>query len=233
MKSFVVSIVILLGGALVAGSILGANLDFVRDLRLASGGERTKEDDILRNRLQFAVSPSRSEQARSKGDLAAPIKIVEFSDFECTFCRGLHPTLSRLLEEYPDVVQWEYRHLPLVIHINARDAALAAECVGDLAGNDAFWEYAEILFENQRGLVPTFYSQAAIQFGIEPTDLESCMKDPGISARLLADEQIALALGAGGTPFNVVVYPDGSSRPVSGALPYEQWVSLIEEYEER
>ncbi|MCA9351575.1 DsbA family protein [Patescibacteria group bacterium] len=77
------------------------------------------------------------------------ITIIEYSDLQCPFCSQVHPTLSRIVDENPNVA-WVYRHLPLSsIHPQAMPAAVASECVATNEGNDAFWEFADTVFENQ------------------------------------------------------------------------------------
>jgi protein-disulfide isomerase len=74
--------------------------------------------------------------------------LVEYSDFECPFCARAHQTFKRLVAERDDVT-WVYRHLPLEsIHPNAEPAARASECIAQESGNDAFWEFADTIFED-------------------------------------------------------------------------------------
>ena len=83
------------------------------------------------------------------GNPNAPVKIVEFSDLECPFCKRFHATLQQVMNEYgkDGRVAWVYRHLPLEsIHPQARPLAEGSECVAELGGNDAFWEYADLVF---------------------------------------------------------------------------------------
>jgi len=99
------------------------------------------------------VLPTISDTDHVLGKANAKVTIVEFSDFQCPFCSRHHPTMQRIISEYPDDVRWVYKHFPLEsIHPRARPAAEASECVADLAGNDAFWQYADKLFANQSSL---------------------------------------------------------------------------------
>ncbi|MBI2622240.1 thioredoxin domain-containing protein, partial [Candidatus Microgenomates bacterium] len=83
-----------------------------------------------------------------RGSKDAKIKLVEFSDLECPFCKSFHPTMQKVLKEFDGQIAWVYRHFPLdSIHPRARPAALAAECVASLGGNDKFWNYVDKLFE--------------------------------------------------------------------------------------
>ncbi len=186
-----------------------------------------ERDQVTPEREQALVDPRRSEQRWVQGGTDPEVTIVEFSDYECPFCSRLHPTLKQLVEEFDGAVAWEYRHLPLVSHPNAREAALAAECVGELAGNDAFWEFTDYLFANQRSLSPRTYEAGASAVGILPEALNECTERPDIAERVLEDERTATILGAGGTPYSVILYADGSTRGVPGALPYNQFKALI------
>ena len=78
------------------------------------------------------------------GNPDAEVKIVEYSDFECPYCKAFNPTLKRIVTESNGHVAWVYRHWPL--HQHSLEKLIAAECVAKLAGNDAFWKYGELLF---------------------------------------------------------------------------------------
>lgn len=81
-----------------------------------------------------------------KGDPNAPIKIVEYSDFDCPFCGRFHQAMGVVLADNPDVA-WVYRHFPLdQLHPEARYVAEAAECVGELEGQEAFWQFTDAYF---------------------------------------------------------------------------------------
>ncbi len=88
------------------------------------------------------VSPVTADD-NIKGSLDAPIKIVEYSDFDCPFCSRFHASMNQIAENNDDVV-WAYRHMPLdQLHPNARTVAQISECVAKLGGNDAFWAFAD------------------------------------------------------------------------------------------
>jgi protein-disulfide isomerase len=215
---------------LIGGSFVYANQKDVLhffDIKLVASPAK---DTIKKYRPDFRVSPARSQDKRILGNVTAPVTITTFSDYECSYCSQLYAALHKLTAEYPDIVQWEYRQLPLIININARDAAQAAECVGDLAGNNAFWLYSDFLYSNSDSLQPNMYATEAAIFGINQSVLNDCMESDVIAQRLLADEQIAITLGAEGAPFSVVTTADGSIVPIAGAVSYDTWVDLIEKY---
>lgn len=225
MEKFYVPIAIVLGGLLITSAIM-----FTTEQKrsLALGGNTTDTVERVTNERQIpVVNPRREEHRNIKGDEDAAVTIVEFSDFECPFCARVHPTLEAIVEEFDGDVNWEYRHLPLVSHPNARDAAIAAECVADLAGNEAFWDFTTFLFANQRRLSEDLYLDGATNLGVAQTAFERCLSDEAVAARVLEDERTALTLGGGGTPFSVVVYEDGTIRTAPGALPYNQFKALV------
>lgn len=172
------------------------------------------------------TSPERTTTPRwVYGNPRAETTIVEFSDFECPFCARVHPIIKRLVDESGGTVKWEFRHLPLPIHRNAEPAALAAECVGRLAGNDQFWEFTNRVFADQT-LVPASAKVAADILGDEAA-LTACLSNTEVVAAVAADAASAAMYGGTGTPFSLVSQPDGSWKPVTGALPYENWKPFL------
>ncbi|MDP3953732.1 MAG: thioredoxin domain-containing protein [bacterium] len=84
-----------------------------------------------------------------RGSLDASVKIVEYSDLECPFCKRFHPEMKAVMDQYDGNMAWVYRHLPLEsIHPSARPLAEGSECVAELGGNDGFWRYVDYVFEN-------------------------------------------------------------------------------------
>lgn len=196
----------------IAGFLIGAGV-------LLGGG------NTLNTETQSAT---RENDRHVWGDPDAAITIVEFSDYECPFCGRLHPTLKQIVEESEGGINWEYRHFPLPNHKNAESAAMASECISEFAGNDAFWEFSDSAFQNQRSLGASFYQSEAARFGIDPASFESCMRDEEKKEMIINDQLTGVSLGGNGTPFSVIVYEDGTMRPVSGALPYAQWLPLLQ-----
>jgi protein-disulfide isomerase len=86
-----------------------------------------------------------SEDDHIKGNIDAEVIIVEYSDYDCTFCARFYDTMKIITEKYPaDKVAWVYRHLPLeMIHPNAKRVAMASECAAKQGGNDAFWAFSD------------------------------------------------------------------------------------------
>lgn len=78
------------------------------------------------------------------GNPNAKVKIIEYSDFECPYCKVFQTTLNKIVTESNGNISWTYRHWP--IHTNSFEKLVAAECVAKIKGNDAFWKYSDLLF---------------------------------------------------------------------------------------
>ncbi|MEX1027082.1 MAG: thioredoxin domain-containing protein [Candidatus Paceibacterota bacterium] len=167
-----------------------------------------------------------SDEDHMRGNSNATITIVEYSDFNCSFCARIHPTLSRIVEENEDV-QWVYRHF--ANYAQGRVAAIGSECAAQIGGNDVFWEFSDRMFDNQRRLGDAFSIETAVSLGMNEEAFRTCLDDSKeIEAKIVADRNEAIALGGRGTPFAVVLTPTGNVIPFSGALPYEQIMSVVE-----
>lgn len=89
-------------------------------------------------------APDVSDNDHIMGDKNAEITIVEYSDYECPYCKAIHGTLEKIVKESNGSVAWVFRHWP--IHQNSFLKVTAAECVNKIKGNDAFWKYTNLLY---------------------------------------------------------------------------------------
>jgi len=157
------------------------------------------------------------------GDANAPIKLIEFSDYQCPFCgRFYSQTLPQLKSEYIDTgkVQFVYRDFPLdSIHPFATPAAEAAECVRDAAGgsNEVYFEYHDKIFDNVQSLNNDNLKQWAQELGY---NIDNCLSSGKFTAEVRKDLSDAQAAGGRGTPYFVIVDKNGNGIPLSGAQPF-------------
>lgn len=161
-----------------------------------------------------AVDPAR-------GPASAPIQLVEFSDFECPYCRQLEPVLTRLRDTYGDRLRVVWKDFPLPIHSQARGAAEAARCAGD---QGHFWEYHDLLFANQHALTADDLKRHASTLKLELDRFVVCLERGMHRADVTVDLEEGTRQGIEATP---TVFING--RPVIGAQPFDAYEKVIEE----
>jgi protein-disulfide isomerase len=205
----------------------GATLEQVSDrIRDYLTGRRSEEAALaLRERADVVVhiEAPRFEVAadgHARGPADAPITIVEFSDFQCPYCRRVVPTLDKVLEKYPKDVRLVYRHLPLRSHERARPAAEASLCAGE---QEQFWAYHDKLFDNSRQLEDGHLLGYAEQIGLDKKRFQECLESGRFSAQVETDLQEASRVGITGTPAFVV-----NGVLISGAKPPEEFYRVID-----
>jgi protein-disulfide isomerase len=139
-----------------------------------------------------------TENAYAIGPVDAPITIVEFSDYQCPFCRRWHDEVYEpLLAAYPGQIRMVYRHLPLTsIHPDAMSAAEAAMCAGE---QDAYWPFHEKLFSSE-SLGSATYLQYALDLNLNMGTFESCLNGRKYQEAVQADSDFAINLGVRSTP---------------------------------
>ena len=167
------------------------------------------------------------------GNPAAPVKIVEYSDFDCTYCKAFDATLHQLINEKgaDGQVAWVYRNFPLTqLHPNALTHAEAAECAAQVGGNDAFWKFADTLFANQPA-DPSTYGTIAQSSGITSADFATCYANAATTVlpRIQADAKNAEDAGARGTPYSLILVDGKAPIVVDGAYDYESLSALVDQ----
>ncbi|MFZ3043688.1 MAG: thioredoxin domain-containing protein [Minisyncoccia bacterium] len=169
------------------------------------------------------------------GNPAAKVMVVEYSDFDCDFCKRFNDTMHQLIanEAATGQVAWVYREFPLTeIHPDALSLAKAAECAAEVAGNDAFWKFADALFAAQPAN-PANLGTLAKSAGISGDAFATCYASESASTpliqRIMADRQNALDMGAQGTPYSVILVAGKSPVVVDSALPYDLMKQLVDQ----
>jgi protein-disulfide isomerase len=188
---------------------------FVDELRRKANVEvLLKPPPVFRASIEVDGAPIR-------GPKVAPVTIVEYSDFHCPYCRRVQPTLLQLLAKYPTQVRLVYKHLPLDnLHPQARKFAEASWCAAE---QGRFWQFHDAVYAAANP-VGTPLSDYAGKSGLDVAQLESCLAS-GKAARVVqaqADE--GARHGVNGTPGFFI-----NGRALSGAVPFETFVRLIDE----
>lgn len=154
------------------------------------------------------------------GNPDAALVIVEFSDFECPFCRQASPILRQLLTRYPDDVMLVYRHFPIgAIHPMSTRAAEASQCAHD---QGRFWQYHDVLFEHQGDLAESALFAIAREAGVNEAQLRDCLDSGKYTQLVQQDFNTGLELGVVGTPTFFV-----NGFRVAGVVPIETWEEIV------
>ena len=156
------------------------------------------------------------------GSENAPITIIEFSDYECPYCRQWHSEVySQLIDTYGDQIRFVYRDFPLEsIHPNANSAAEAANCAHE---QGVFWDYHDMLFSNEKGLGSTAYLEYASQLEIDQAAFQECIETNRYKSEVQADFEFAADLGVRSTPTFFI-----NGIAVVGAQPFEIFQQVID-----
>ncbi len=152
----------------------------------------------------------------------APIVIVEFSDFQCPFCKRFQDeTAEQLLAAYPGKIRFVYRHLPLTsIHPEAFPSAEASMCANE---QDAFWDYHDKIFENQDKLGRELYMRIASDLKLDTATFEGCLNAGKYKDLIQQDSDFALNLGVQSTPTFFI-----NGLALVGAQPLSAFTQLID-----
>lgn len=171
------------------------------------------------------------------GGLNAQFTLVEFSDLECPFCKRFHDTPKQLVDQSGGRVNWEWQHYPLPFHNPAAEAgAHAAECVGELAGNRAFWAFLDQWFMGSKlnGQGVEDMATVARNVGAPPAEFQACMDSGRHKEKVKTQMERGTAMGVSGTPATVVVDNlTGNKMLVSGAQPPQALLQAMKELVEQ
>ncbi|MCP4992977.1 MAG: thioredoxin domain-containing protein [Gammaproteobacteria bacterium] len=171
------------------------------------------------------------------GDPKAPITLVEYSDFECPYCKTFHPTVKKVVDANPGKVNWVYRHFPLGFHNpGAQKQAEATECAAVQGGDDAFWKMTDLIYErttsNGKGFAIDKLIPLAEEIGLDSAVFKTCLDSGEMEARVLADLKNGEASGITGTPAIILIHaPTSRIASMSGAVPMAQLQAIIDQLE--
>jgi protein-disulfide isomerase len=156
-----------------------------------------------------------------KGTASAPVVVVEYSEYQCPFCKRVQGTMHELEEKYGDQVSFVFKHYPLAKHTQAKPAAIAS-IAAERQGK--FWEYKHALFEHQRDLRNDgIFEQIAEEVGLNMDQFRKDLADPEIQAQIDVDVAQAKKVGVTGTPCFFV-----NGYKLKGAKPLEAFVDVID-----
>jgi protein-disulfide isomerase len=159
------------------------------------------------NPLKEVMSKISLNNVPVKGNAGAKVAVVEYSDFQCPFCKKGSEILPKLLDEYKGKIKVVYKQFPLPSHNWAKQASIASLCAYE-QGNDHFWKYHDLLFQNQHEInadnANDKFTEFAKKLGLNEKKFEACLTSPETEKRLNEEMNEAQSLGVNSTPTFVV-----------------------------
>lgn len=200
--------------------------------------QQWKQADAQKQQEQDSVAKAKNLKPISDADHIrwnkdAKIVLVEYSDFECPFCKRFHDTVKQVMENYDWKVAWVYRQFPLSFHWEiAQKEAEASECVAEIAWNDKFWEYADLVYATTKSnwwLEESQLYTMADQVWVNKDKLKECLSSWKYVAKVKKDIEEWWAAWVTWTPWNFVVNKDTwEIIPIIWAQPFENIKQVID-----
>ncbi len=234
--------------------IAGALVFFAMQMRNSSGVENTNGQDLsqqIEEGIQSYIQKQEEEAKQAQieankpkfvegdftdddailGDPDAPVTMVEFSDYECPFCkRHATQTLPLIQEKYIETGQLKmvFRDFPLGFHDPlATEQAMAAECVREQTDDETYFAYHDLIFEttnsNGRGMEKDQLYELADQVGVDKAEFTECLDSEKYKDEVAKDLADGQSAGVSGTPGFLI-----NGQLVSGAQPFSVFEQIIE-----
>jgi protein-disulfide isomerase len=242
-NKLIVPIAIVIAGALIALGIYFSGQNNVGGNTKDKGVKNIVQDALGKpDAPEIDVAPVTAAD-HIKGSLDATVKVVEYSDTECPFCKTYHSTLTQIFNDYGSAnkVAWVYRHFPLDMHTKAPKEAEATECAAEIGGTDMFWKYIDMIFANtpaNNKLDPQELYNFADKLNLDARAFKNCLDSGKYATKINEAKASGFKAGARGTPYTVLmVTKNGKTETVPlvdsdgnglGALQYPALKKVIE-----
>jgi protein-disulfide isomerase len=182
---------------------------------------KLRADNHVKVNLQEPRVKVASAGHPANGAATAPVTLVEFSDFQCPFCRAAETSLNAVRAKYGNNVRLVYMDFPLSFHPHSMDAAKAGRCAGE---QDKFWQFHDALFTDQAKLEVNDLKATAKKIGLDSARFDSCFDKGKYEAGIRKDMAEGSALGVTGTPTFFI-----NGRELVGAQPVEKFNEIIDD----
>ena len=201
-----------------------------------TGGRETKEVAAPQADAETITSSTPRQIDDSdyiRGNPNAPILMVEYSDYDCPFCKQYHETLNQIMDEYgvSGRVAWVYRQFPIAqLHPNSPKISEAALCVGDIGGDQAFWSFTDLVFEEREIEEQTNITKLpdyAVESGVSKEAYNTCVNSGKMTQKVTESMQDAFNIGARGTPYTILIVGN-QQAVIDGAQPYDIVKGIID-----
>ena len=177
---------------------------------------------------EYIISSDKLEERPSIGSTDASIIIIEYSDFECPFCQNFYlNTYDKLKEEFIDSgnVNFIFKDFPLSFHKLAEESAIAGKCVFYEEGDNTFFKFHNIIFENQDDLSTSNLKNWALDIGVNEKNYDLCIQSDLVKEQVNKDFSEGESLGISGTPSFII-----NDELLVGAQPYSVFEERINNY---
>jgi protein-disulfide isomerase len=222
-------IVFFFGGYILSAKVGGIGV--TNTIVQQGGGQHQPE--AFTKKIQ-SVSIDEGDPIKGKPD--APVTMVEFADFQCPFCaRYAINTFPQIEKEYisSGKLKYVYKDFPVEFHINAKPAALAAQCANE---QGKFWEYHDILFKNQPrwknqdgNLAATTFKKYATDAGLNAASFGSCLDSKKYEEKIDMDAQQGSTYNIPGTPTFYIGNEKQGYTEIPGAQPFQSFKTTIDQ----
>ncbi len=192
--------------------------------RRQADARKQQEEQVAAQMEEQFRNPVKIDAGKSyvRGPASAKVTIIEFSDFQCPYCKKGYDTMKELEKAYPNDVKFVFKNLPLPFHQQAKPAAIAALAAGK---QGKFWEFHDAMFENQDKLGDALYLQTAEKLGLNMDTFKADLNSEEIKKQIEEDTALGSANGIQGTPGYFV-----NGVAVKGAYPVTHFRTIIDRW---
>lgn len=205
-------------------AVRGKIADHLRQRRIAKAKATYLQSLRTSSNIAIRLAPPRAQVSAAgapvRGNVDAPVTIVEYADYECPYCQQIQPALDKLETEYKGKIAFIYKDVPLPMHANAQKASEATHCAG-VQGK--YWEFHDVLAQSKR-LDLASLKQNARDLKLDTGSFDKCLDSGEKAAVVKTHVEEAQALGLQGTPSFFI-----NGRFFSGALTYEKLREIVDE----
>jgi protein-disulfide isomerase len=205
-------------------AVRGKIADHLRQRRIAKAKATYLQSLRTSSNIAIRLAPPRAQVSAAgapvRGNVDAPVTIVEYADYECPYCQQIQPALDKLETEYKGKIAFIYKDVPLPMHANAQKASEATHCAG-VQGK--YWEFHDVLAQSKR-LDLASLKQNARDLKLDTGSFDKCLDSGETAAVVKTHVEEAQALGLQGTPSFFI-----NGRFFSGALTYEKLREIVDE----
>ena len=166
-------------------------------------------------------------KGEKKGNGAAPVTIVEFSDLQCPYCKSAQPIIDRLLQEMPNT-KLVFQPFPLAMHKWAMKAAWYGQCVGEQSSG-AFWKFVQGVYDAQESITEANADEKltsiAKSAGVDGAKVAACSTTPDTFIKVQQSIELGKAVGVGGTP---TVFINGRKISAIKEVPFDLLKAMVD-----